>query len=265
MSKITLSAIVTGFPPGVHPPTPLPGETLAQLVVRNHPQEWLNCVERLEREFHIPKEVCSRLRRGEIAAAADPVTRREIERFMNLRLPSHGRTLQGLADLRKAMREDFLGQMWQLEFSEIIWPRQKNPSGNMETEKFAESLGVIVIGAEKAGPLDLGSLLKYVHGDYLWILPGGSRLRGTPLTMMALIHVLRAFQENPKLALYNDPPYCMIYRTAALRALMAAGKALSAELSENARMLQQAGFELAADDDPRSRIVEIEPLYGGAR
>ena len=258
MSQRTLSAIVTGFPPEVHSPAPLPGETLAQLVIRNHPQEWLNCVDRLKREFHVPEEVCSRLRRGEIAAAADPVTRREIERWFMMRLPSHGRTLQGLADLREAMRGQ-LGQLWQLELSEIIWPRQKNPSGDMEAEKLAESLGVITIGAEKAGPLDLGSLLKYVHGDYLWILPGGSRLSGT-FTMMALIRVLRAFQEKPKLALYSDQRYCMIYRTAALRTLMASGNTLSADLRENARMLQQAGFELAADD---GRLVEIEPLYGG--
>lgn len=258
MSQMSLSAIVTGFPPGVHPPRPLPGETLAQLVIRNHPQEWRNFVDRLKREFHVPEEVCARLRRGELAAAADPVTRREIERFMNLRLPSHGRTLQGLADLRKDMRGQ-LGQLWQLELSEIIWPRQKNPSGDMETERFVESLGVIIIDVEPASPLDLGSHLKHVHGDYLWILPGGSRLDGT-LTMMTLIRVLRAFQEKPKLALYRDQRYCMIYRTAALRTLMAAGNTLSAELRENARMLQQAGFELAADD---GRLVEIEPLYGG--
>lgn len=258
MSKMTLSAIVTGFPPGVRDPTPLPGETVAQLVIRNHPQEWLNCVELLKREFQVPEDVCSRLRRGDLSAAADPVTQREIQRWFMMRLPTHGRTLQGLAELRKDMRGQ-LGQLWQLELSEIIWPRPKNPSGDMEAEKLAESLEVITIGAEQAGPLDLGSLLKHVHGDYLWILPGSSRLDGT-LTMMALIRVLRAFQEKPKLALYYDQHYSMIYRTAALRALMASGNTLSAELRENARMLQQAGFELATDD---GRLVKIEPLYGG--
>jgi len=265
MSKITLSAIVTGFPPGLHPPKPLPGETLAQLVIRNHPQEWRNCIERLKKDFHVPEEVCSRLRRGETSAAVDPVTQREIERFMNLRLPSHGRTLQGLAEIREQMLEPGgLSQLWQLELSEIIWPRQKNPSGDQEAEKFAASLGVTVVSidAEKPGPLDLGYLLKHVHGDFLWILPGGGRLSG-PMTMMALIRVLRGFQEKPKLALYSDQCYCMIYRTSALRALMRSGKTPSAELRDNARMLQEAGFELAADNDPSHGLVEIEALYGG--
>ena len=267
MSQITLSAIVAGFPPGLHPPKPLPGETLAQLVIRNHPQEWRNCVERLKKDFHIQEEVCLRLRGGGMSAALDPATQREIERFMNLRLPSHGRTLQGLVDVRKQMLEPGgLSQLWQLDLCEIIWPRQKDPSGDAKAERFAESLGVIVlsIDAGKAGPLDLGALLEHVHGDYLWILPGGSRLSG-PMTIMALIRVLRGFQEKPKLALYSDQCYSMIYRTAALRTLMAAGNTLSAELRDNARMLQDAGFELAADNDPIHGLVDVESLYGGQR
>lgn len=79
--------------------------------------------------------------------------------------------------------------------------------------------------------------------------------------MMLLIRVLRAFQEKPRLALYYDQHYSMIYRTEALRALMASDNTLSADLRENARMLQQAGFELAADDDPIHGLVEIEQLY----
>jgi hypothetical protein len=237
---------------------------LAQLVIRNHPQEWRNCIERLKKDFHVPEEVCSRLGRGETSAAVDPVAQRQIERFMNMRLPSHGRTLQGLAEVRGQMRErGGLSELWQLELSEVIWPRQKN-SGDTEAETFAASLGVMVVSidGEKPGPLDLGFLLKHVHGDFLWILPGGSRLSG-PMTMMALIRVLRGFQEKPQLALYSDQCYCMIYRTSALRALMASGRTLSAELRDNARMLQETGFELAADNDPIHGLVEIEALYGG--
>jgi hypothetical protein len=83
------------------------------------------------------------------------------------------------------------------------------------------------------------------------------------MTMMALIRVLNAFKESRKLALYSDSHYCMIYRTAALRALMSSGHTLSAELRDNARMLQQAGFELAADDDPGFSLAELELVYGG--
>jgi hypothetical protein len=267
MSQITITAIVTGFPPGLRPPKPLPGETMAQLVIRNHPQEWQNCVERLKNDFHVPEDMCARLQRGDTSAAKDAVTQGEIERFMNLRLPSHGRTLQGLADIREQMSEGGgLAALWQLKMPEIIWPRPKHPSGDTEAKKFAASLGITVISIDtpwdKQAPLNLGALLEHVHGDYLWILPGGSRLSG-PMTIMALIRVLRSFQEKPKLGMYSDQCYCMIYRMKALRALMASGKKLSAELRDNARMLQESGYELAADNDSIHGLVEIESLYGG--
>jgi len=264
-SKIKLSAIVSGFPAGFRPPKPLPGESLAQLVIRTHAYEWLNCIERLQEEFHASQELCSRLRKGDLAAVVDPVVKRQIERFMNLRLPSHERTLRGLAEIQERLQEPGgLNQLWPLQLTEIIWPRQKDTSGNTEAEKLAASLGVTVVAIDtlEPRPLDLGYLLKYVHGAYLWILPGGSRLSG-PTTIMALSRVLRGFHENPKLALYSDQSYCMIYRTSALRTLIASGKTLSAELRDNARMLQEATFELAADNDPICRLVEVESLYGG--
>jgi hypothetical protein len=267
MSKIKLSAIVTGFPPGVRPPKPLPGESMLQLVIRNHPQAWSICLESLRNVFHASDEVCSRLTRGETIADLDPAVRREVERFMNLRLPSYGRTLQGLAELRDQMRETGgLRQLWQMELTEIIWLRQKKYSSDAEAEKFAASLGVTVlnIDTQESLPLvDLGSLLNHVHGDYLLTLPGGSSLF-VPMAITSLISVLLGFQEKPKMALYSDSCYCLIYRVSALRDLILSGKRLSAELHDNARMLQEAGFELAADKDSiHGPLVEIETLYGG--
>lgn len=265
MSKIKLTAIVTGFPPGLRPPTPLPGESMLQIVIRNHPRQWRNCLERFRNDFGASEAVCSRLSQGDVVADLSPVIRKEVERFMNLHLPSHGRTLQGLAEIRDQMMEpEGLAQLWQLELTEIIWPRLKNFSCDAEAQEYAASLGatVVGVGGQEGGPLDIGSLLQDIHGDYLWILPGGNRLSGA-MTVVALIRVLRAFQENPKLALYSDQCYCMIYRTSALRALMASGKTLSAELRDNARMLQDVGFQITSDSDPIHGLVEIESLYGG--
>ncbi len=265
MNKMTLTAIVTGFPPGLRPPKPLLGENMLQLVIRNHPQEWNNCLERLRNKFHASEAMCSRLRKGEIVAEVDTAINKEIEKFMNLRLPSHGRTLQGLADIRDQLLETGgLNQLWQLQLSEILWPKQKSSSyGDKRTEDFVASLGVTVhsIDAEKPEPFDLlGSLLKHVHSDYLWILPGGSRLSG-PMTIMTLFQVLRGFQENPKLALYSGSHYSMIFRTSTLRELMAAGNTFSPELRDTGRMLQEAGFDLVVDKI--NDLVEIEPIYGG--
>jgi hypothetical protein len=194
----------------------------------------------------------------------DPAIHKEIEKFLNYRLPSHGRTLQGLAEIRDGLLEPGgINQLWQLQLSEILWPRQKNPSGDMGAEKFATSLGVTVhtIDTKNPGRFDLlGSFLNHVHGEYLWILPGGSRLSG-PLTIMSLARVIRSFQENPKLALYSDSSYSYIYRTSALRELMAKGSTFSPELRDNARMLQEAGYQLAVDKN--HDLVEIESIYGG--
>jgi hypothetical protein len=42
----TLSVLVTGAPPHLRRPKPLPGETLGQMVIRNQPHEWRNFLER---------------------------------------------------------------------------------------------------------------------------------------------------------------------------------------------------------------------------
>ena len=238
---------------------------MLQLVIRNNPQQWCNCLERLKKDFRVPEEICAHLRRGETVTTIDPAAQREIELFMNLRLPSHGRTLQGLAAIRDQMLGPAgLSRLWPLKLGQIIWPRQKHPSGDTEAKKLAAALGVTILNvpSENPRPLDLGSLLKHVQGDFFWILPGGSRLSG-PMTIMALIRVLRSFQDKPQQASYSDQCYSVVYRTAALRALTAGGSTLSAELRENARMLHEAGYELAADNDPIHALAEIESLYGG--
>ncbi len=263
MERATLSVIQGGFPPELRVPKPLPGESLAQLVIRNHPQEWRNCVERLGNDFGVSEAVCARLLRGEVSAVSDEAAQDQIEGFMNFRLPSHGRTLQGLAELREALRAPRLGKFVQIELTEIIWPWQ-GPPRDPRAESLAESLGVIVVDFDtaEAGPIDLESLLDHVHGDFLWVLPGGTRVWGA-MAVMALTRVLRTFQERPKMALYSDQHYSQIYRTEALRALLKAGKALSADARENGRLLQEADFGIAADDERMHALAELEPLYGG--
>lgn len=260
MNPPTLTALVSGFPPGLRRPKPLPGENLGQLVIRNHPRQWQNCVERLKKSFHLPEEVCIRLQRGETAVPLDAAAEREVEHFMNLRLPAHGRTLQGLADIRKKMVGPEFIHLWRFDLSEILWLRLKGPSGDGQAESFAKSLGVTCIAMEP-GPVDMGALLDRVHGDYLWILAGGTQLPA--FIELALIRVLRGFEEKPKLAMYTDQCYSQVYQTAALRSLTAGGATLSAESRDNARMLQEAGFELSADDDGKHCLAELESLYGG--
>jgi hypothetical protein len=240
---------------------------MMQLVIRNHPRQWNNCLERLQKEIHLSPELAARLRSGQSIPGLDPMLLREIERFMNRHLPSHGRTLMELAEMRDQWRgEDPLAKIWNLRIVQILWPRQKDPSGNDQAEKFAESLGVTIPmlndNNNEPGPMDMNALLKHVQGDYLWIIPGGTRLASAFATM-SLVRVLRSFEEKPKLGSYSDQCYCLIYRTAALRTLIASGRTLSSESRENGRMLHDAGFEFAADNDLNLALAILEPFYGG--
>ncbi len=262
MSTTTLTAIVAGFPPGLRPPKPLPGENMLQLVIRNYPKQWRNCVDLLRRDYNASEAVCSKLSQGEAIADLSPDIQQQIERWVNFRLPTHRRTLQQLVEIRDGLKKR-KGAPLQIELSEIIWPRPKNLPDDTEAKQ-AASLGATVVrlDGQERGLLDTESLLNHIHGDYFWILPGGTHLFG-PTTEIALIRVLREFQKDPKLALYSDQCYCIIVRSSALRSLIASGKKLSPDLRENAKMLQEAGFQIASNSDPDTRLAEIEALYVG--
>ena len=265
MSKITLTALVTAFPPDLRSPKPLPGENIFQLVIRNHKQQWQKCIERLKKDFNLNEEMCSRLQKGEQFEFLDFDVKNVVDRFMNLRLPTPVRTLRGLAEIRDELlkpagfRED-----WNLQITDILWPRWKNPNIDKQTENIALSYGVTIVGVavENSNSISIGSFVNQIHGEYLWKLPGGTRLSGT-ITEMALYRVLLLFKKNPKLAFYSDQCYCLIYRTSALRALIASGKILSSDDRENARMIEEAGYDLAADNNPILSLVKLESIYGG--
>ena len=52
---VSVSAVVTAPPPGVRSPKPVPGETMANVVIRNFPGEWSNFLERVRAEFPLDR------------------------------------------------------------------------------------------------------------------------------------------------------------------------------------------------------------------
>ena len=259
MKQVEMTALMTGFPPGISTPKPLPGETLGQLVIRNYPREWRNCVAMLGSEFAVGSAICDQLLRGGLNENLNKSAQDEIKRFMTRRLPSYGRTLDGLAEVRRYFADHRAGSL-RVSLCNILWPRQIGLAGEAEAEEMSKVLEVESLIVDQAGPLDLGAVLQHVCGEYLWILPGGSRLDG-PTTVMRLNRVLLSFESDAKLALYSDQLYCKLYRTRALRTLMASGQVLSANLGESARMLVDAGFQVSVGD-PAMPLAEIEALYG---
>ena len=81
-SLVQVTAMVTGFPPGFRRPNFRPGESPFQFVVRNHPDEWANCVKRLG----LSASEASALRHGKSLQLGSDIEK-ALELFQNLRLP----------------------------------------------------------------------------------------------------------------------------------------------------------------------------------
>lgn len=70
-------------------------------------------------------------------------------------------------------------------------------------------------------------------------------------------------ESNPSIAMYFDGSYSVIYRVSALKEIATRRGLISANLQENAKMLQEAGYLLCSDTDLESALCEIEQIYGG--
>jgi hypothetical protein len=268
-NRLALTALVTGFPAGLRQPKPLPGETLSQLVIRNHPREWLNFIERLAEKIHLSPEQAGALRAGQLSAIQSEKVWAEIEGFMNFRLPTHGRTIQCLDELRglqEKLKDEAYGMVGDYDLLEILWPRQRDPSGDASAEKMVESLGAKVIPMLSGAPLtlNLADLLQHVHGDLLWLVPGGTSFMA-PIADLQIRRVVRHFQAMQRCAMYADNVSSFIYRTSVLRDLIARGQLLPADSREMVRALQMSGYELAMDEGTDNALCELEPEYGGPR
>jgi hypothetical protein len=265
-AKMTVTAMLTGFPAGLIPPEPLPGETLSQLVVRNHPLEWRNCVDHVVRERGLSFDHADALRNCRFEGIQDADVWSEIERFMNRRLPSHGRTLGCLKELRDLSGELPLAMLCTYEILEVFWPRESSPDEDRGPERMAESLGATVIGRPPTATRLLNPVdyLPHINGELLWLVPGGTRIMPA-LAALELERVVRHFRQTPRCALYMDTAASILYRTAALRDLVDRKLPLSPDSREMARSLHLAGYTFAVDDSPDAALCEWEPEYGGPR
>ena len=264
-SKASVSAVVTGFPRELRQPKPLPGETPEQLVIRNHSDEWRNFVDTMHYQFNITKAVCDKLLRGDLSDVVDSTLKNEIHTFVNFRIPNHGRTLRGLSEVRRLARET-LEEMSSFELTEIIWPKEKDATGNLSDHELAEQVGAKVIPtiASNDKKLDLTFLVQQIKGDFLWLIPGGTRI-WIPEVIMQLTRIFDFLTSSPRYALYFDGTYSTIYRVSALKHLISHGKKLSADLRENGSMIHNAGYEITTDDSSSASLCHLEEFYGGRK
>jgi hypothetical protein len=266
-SPTTVSAIVAGFPAQLRQPRPLPGETLAQVAIRNNPNRWKVCVANLTSTHGVPKEACAQLLAGNFDAVTTPGAQREVERFVNLCLPAPGRTIDGLARLRDAASNGLFGYT----ISDILWPRETplNPSSQAKamaekSQALADRLRVNVLSSPTIGSLalDLGWLLPHVHGEFLWMVPGGTRL---PMSdpFGRLKRVIQHLTSSPRRALYSDNIASYVVRTSCLSELAHLGGSLPADPALLGRLLRQSGYELTGDENSELALCELEREFGG--
>lgn len=196
--RVYLTALVTGLPRFIHGPQLRNSETELQFLVHHYPVEWENCVANLREEHGVSERICFQLRSLKIRDIDDPVVKTEVEEWVNWRLPTSYRTLKSLCKVRDLRNYEELLRKYKIygkvfgskreheeyvnflgfELIQILWPREKDPSGDTSTENMATSMGVEVVPLETdaSRELNLVMFLPHVKGAFLWLVPGGSEI-----------------------------------------------------------------------------------------
>jgi hypothetical protein len=259
-SKNTLTTLVTGIPPSVHSPERRPGESTFKYLVSQHQHQWENFTQDLDRRFKVPSHTRQMLQSLNVGAITDDRIVNEIENWINERMPTHHRTLACLVRLRERLRDDLYG----VELLQILWPRESSSSDDPDTERAATGMGVEVLSfsAGLNRMMDFPSLLQYVKGDYLWVVPGGCRI--TPSMFTASVpRIFDEFVGNPRTAMYYDGMHSAVYRCSALRNLAIKRGFIPANMQDIARELRDSGYLFCADKGRESALCEFERIYGG--
>jgi len=257
--KASLSAIITGHPPGFERPRPEPGETLAHVVIRNFPEQWRSFVDEMRDGFSVPLSTSEQLLAGRLDAA-DLTVRAKIEDFINNRLPGYVRTIKALAELQGELGQAIGG----FGLQQILWPLERHSGGETAGQVYAKTRGVEVISlpAGSQGPLELVPLLPFIRGQFAWMVPVGSRIEPFAVAIQ-LNRTLRMFATDQSLAMYSDGLYSVIYRVGALVELAQRGEKPSAESALNVSLLEAAGYKVLRGADPPIPLCYLEVLYGG--
>lgn len=266
-SLTTVSVVVAGFPAQLRQPKLLPGETLTQVAIRNNPERWKVCVENLTSTHGLSKEARARLLTGKLDDVTTPSMQSEVERFVNICLPTPFRTLNGLSRLRESARDGLFGYT----LADILWVRESPPDGDDEAQAMAkkskalaEQLKVTLIWSPTGSPLtlDLTRLLPHLQGEFAWVVPGGSALpAGDPFGRLE--RVIRYLTGSPRRAIYSDNIASYVVRTSCLHELADRGGSLPSDPASLGRLLQQSGYELTGDNDVERALCELEQEYGG--
>jgi hypothetical protein len=257
--KVTLSVLITGLPANCIQPSPRPGESLFQLIIRNNQDEWRNYLHLLLQEHGLPDRSRERFLQGAFTAE-DSKWASLIERFMNSHLPTAWRTLEAVAELR----EELASQPVQLV--QILWLRTENAAGGDKAQVAARRFNAEMITLPRSAILDmegpyafLPKVISRIQGAFLWIVPGGTRFI-PPMTAVGIRNVLDGFSKRPKLAMFVDELYTIVIRTQALRTAIQRGTLWPNDIKEQVKTFLKSDYDVWIQRMP---LAELEPAYGG--
>src|SRR5664279_1257954 len=207
MEVRTLSAVLTGFPARLTQPRPLQGETIFQMVLRNHSRQWKNTVERLTSDYNLPQSTSDLLQRGRfrIEDLTDGRLQDAIEDFVNDRIPTHGRTMKSIAGLRRQMRDPMAQEMAGFTIVDVIVPREHNSHGDATDENEIKRMGGKVISYPPGSlrTMNLADILPHTTGQFIWFIPGGTQF-GFSDVVQCLERIMRTLTSSSGVALYTD-------------------------------------------------------------
>jgi hypothetical protein len=256
-----VSAVVTGFPSRLRPATPLPGERLLQVAIRTNPRLWKACVEELAAAHALSSAGQKRLLAGDLAAIT-PAMQPQVERWANTAMPTHFRTLDGLARLRDALRSD-----GSCHIQEIVWFREDPPPGPAEAKAdaaraSAETLGVKVVALPHGSPpaMDLAQVYPHVNGQVIWFVPGGTL---PPTGRERLRAPVCQLTVSGKHGIYSDNVASfLLLASCGLREDAFHKVPLPIDPAHLARVLKPKGYDFVVAE-PGETLCDLEPEFGG--
>jgi hypothetical protein len=290
MEIYSVSAVLLGPPGALKMPKPLPGERMAEVAIRSDPRGWKTFVDTLCSTRGLTAATRSQLLGGRVPDVLPPEAQADLLRFVNRCLPTPFRTLEGLARHRDALRtKSNKGHV----LVDILWLRELPPKDHAEGQRKAEEaragaekLGVTVVpvphGASSLAPtgsrltaeemkvwgiepppptLDLTEVMRQARGQFLWIVPGGTRL---PEDLERRLQgALSVIGGDSKAVLYTDNVASFVVQMSPLYDLVNRRIPVAADPAWLGRILRKAGWDAYAEENADEPLCELEQEFGG--
>jgi hypothetical protein len=227
------------------------------MLAKLYPGEWREFVEELERNFTISVHDRNALEALFVSGIGDDRLYRAIEAWKDDHIPTFARTFEQIASLRTRLRD----QGSTIDIIQVLWPTETNASYPASVIRKAHSTKVDIVPVEPNSRQQcFADLLPRVRGEFLWSMPGGSRLQLSSVAASSE-RIFGQLARDLRLAMYFDGSYSAIWRTSALNTLAQVRGFIPADMRETAEELKKIGYKYVGDRAPESALCHFENVY----